>query len=135
MKTFVSRFFFALTVSLCLLLASGAASAVTGGTLKDRCKYIGVDSKERAASSNDLGPGPDYDTGLCVGYIMGAVSALQLPCARTQSTDVIVQEVWLFLVAYPEKLTQHAGNLITEALNNSPACIQKNRLPQRRSKH
>jgi hypothetical protein len=138
MKTFVFRNFSALAMSLFILLASNTASAVTGGTLKDRCKHIGITSNDRALPEGDVGNAHDYDTGLCVGYIMGTVSAQQLPCGRTESSDVIVQEVWLFLEDHPEKLTQHVGNLITEALNNSPACVQNKRRsshPPHRSKH
>lgn len=136
MKTSVFRFLLVLTTGLSLLLASGASSAVTGVTLKSKCKYIGIGSYyDHTHRNDDLGVTPDYDTGLCVGYIQGTVATLKHACGLSLTSDVLVQEVWQFLEDYPEKLTQHAGNLIIEALDKSPVCKPQSPARRHRSKH
>lgn len=110
-----------------MLLFNNATYAVTGITLKSKCQHVLSRNQP-----DDLGSTPDYDSGLCMGYIMGAASTLKLPCSQTESPQLLSEEVVSYLDSYPEKLTQHAGNLIMEALKDSPLC--KPARPERRSK-
>jgi len=112
---------------LCMLLFSNTAHAVNGITLKSKCQYLHAQSQPE-----DLGSTPEYNIGLCTGYIMGTAATLKLPCSQMEGPSELSEEVLNYLDRHPEMLTQHAGSLIMEALKDSPLC--KPAAPQRRSK-
>ncbi|QFY42842.1 hypothetical protein F6R98_09620 [Candidatus Methylospira mobilis] len=113
--------------SICMISFSNTAHAVNGITLKSKCQYLHSQNQPE-----DLGSTPEYNIGLCTGYIMGTAAALKLPCSQTEAPSEVSEEVLSYLDRHAERLTQHAGSLIMEALKDSPLC--KPATPQLRSR-